>query len=590
MKITFIKNKNKDIVKKSSSGGVFSVLAEYVIQNKGVVFGAVFDKDFSVIIDFTEKDFQPMLGSKYVQSSTGNSFKKCKEFLDNGRLVLYSGTPCQIIGLKSFLKKNYENLITVDVICHGSPVKEVWQHYLKSFGKEIESVNFRDKCIGTWGQYHLSIKFKDGTVFSENHNDNKYFKLFLENKILKESCYSCKCCKNSRADLTLGDAWGCNAKNDELRTDEGTSCVIVNTVKGETLLEKLNDNFVSEETTLSYLEGNSVGYVHNYEKPKDREKIIEGILKPRIAMVTIPGHNNVGNTLQAFALQAKVKELLPSASITLINDFDLKHNKLDFYKNNVKSINEGFVEEKYDMMIVGSDQIWGSAIERDWKIPNADRFIIRNVKKLFYAPSFGFAQTKYNDAVKTKVSDALRNCKYVSSRETFGTYMCNKMFNVNCADVLDPTLLHDALFYCNAVGEKLVEKNEGIFAYILDKSEKTSEFIKTLSEKTKQPILEYDGTVESFIRNMNKCKYVLTDSYHGTVFSIIFRKSFLTYKNGIRGNMRFDDLELKFGLTERMMTAYDLSKIGCLEKSLDVNYVKLKNASLDFLRNGLYQI
>lgn len=589
MKIYFARNKDNNVVKQSSSGGLFSLLAQYVIEHRGVVFGAAFDKNFNVEITYTERDFSKFLGSKYVQSDVKKTYSECKEFLDNGRLVLYSGTPCQIIGLKSFLKKDYENLITIDVVCHGSPIKEVWQHYLKSFGKEIESVNFRDKGTGTWCQYRLSIKFKDGTVFSENHNDNKYFKLFLENKILKESCYSCKCCKNSRADLTLGDAWGCNAKNNELRTDEGTSCVIVNTVKGETLLEKLTDNFISEETTLSYLERNSVGYVHNYEKPKDREKIIKGILKPRIAMVTIPGHTNVGNTLQAFALQQKVKELLPTADIEIINDFDLPKNKLEFYKTHVKSTS-GLFNNTYDMLLVGSDQIWGATITKDWKISFEDRFGIQNTKRIFYAPSFGFIQTQYTDAQKQKIATTLKHDKFISNREMFGAYMTKKMFNVDCVSVLDPAFLHDAQFYLNTIQETICDKCSGIFCYILDKSDKWTKYIEKVKTITNQNILPYDGSVEQFLHNMNTASIVLTDSYHGTVFSLIFNKSFMCLHNKARGNLRFSDLGLRFDIDNRFVD--DLSTIDktALMTKPNADIEQYNADSINFLNAGLHQL
>ena len=594
MTISFYKNKNKDIVKTSSSGGVFSSLANYVIENKGVVFGAVFDKSFNVVIDYTEDNFQPMIGSKYVQSSTGDSFRKCKEFLDKGRLVLYSGTPCQIIGLKSFLHKEYENLITVDVICHGTARKEIWQHYIKSFGKDIESVNFRDKGNDSWSQFRISIKFKDGSMFTENHNDNAYFKLFVENKILKESCYTCSCCKNSKADITLGDAWGCNAKNSYLKNDEGTSCVITHTDKGKNILTSLQSNFIIEDTDISYLEKNSVGYVHNYTIPSDRENIINGILRPRIAMITIPGHNNVGNTLQAFALQSKIKEILPEANVVLINDFDLTHNKLDFYKKHVSYINEGYIDGKYDMMIVGSDQIWGNTITPDWKIPLEDIYALRNVKKIFYAPSFGFAQSYIQSKpdLKTKISLWLKNEKYISSRESFGSVMFMKMFGVHCETVIDPTLLYPPDFYVKSIHGKLTDDTNGIFAYILDKSIQSTTFINECSEKMGEPLLQYDGSVENFIQNMNKCKYVITDSYHGTCFSLIFGKSFITYKNRTRGNMRFDDLEYKFDLADRFISEYDIHHIDILKTTLDVNTLihDYKIDAEQFLMKGLHQL
>ena len=587
MNIYFSRNKNNNIVKQSSSGGLFSLLANYVIEKSGIVFGATFNKDFNVEITYTDNDISKMLGSKYVQSDVMKTYKECKEFLEKDRLVLYTGTPCQIIGLKAFLKKDYNNLITADIICHGSPVKEVWQHYLKSFNKEIESINFRDKRAG-WSQFRLTIKFKDGTEFSENHNSNSYMKLFLENKILKESCYNCKCNKNSKSDITLGDAWGVYSTIPEFKNDTGVSCVITRTDKGEEIFNNLQNKFV-EKTNEAYLIKNSVGYVHNYTKPNDTEKIKNSILNPKIAMVTIPGHNNVGNTLQAFALQQKVKELLPTAEIEIINDFNLTNNKLDFYNKNVKSTS-GTFNDSYDMLLVGSDQIWGASITRDWKISFEDRFGIRNVKRIFYAPSFGFVNTKYNNQDCARIKSKLYNEKYVSNREEYGTYMTEKMFGTKCQTVLDPAFLHSKEFYLQSINEKNSDKEEGCFCYILDKDNKWENFIKNVLIQTKENELNYDKSVESFLHNMNTAKYILTDSYHGVVFSLIFNKPFVCLRNKNRGNLRFDDLSIKFNIENRFLETLDEFDLAVLTKKPNINLDKLLKQSIDFLKRGLYQL
>lgn len=166
-KVIFAQNTNHQTIYQSSSGGIFSALSEYILAHQGVVFGAMFNRDFkSVSISYTETDITTMRGSKYVKSSVGTSYKDCKQFLDAGRLVLYTGTPCQIFGLRAFLKRDYSNLFTVDVICHGSPEPKVWQRYIDSFNKRVASVNFRDKTNG-WEHYNVRIKFEDGTELNE---------------------------------------------------------------------------------------------------------------------------------------------------------------------------------------------------------------------------------------------------------------------------------------------------------------------------------------------------------------------------------------------------------------------------------------
>lgn len=586
MKVYFCKNKNKQIVKKSSSGGFFSLLANYVIEKNGVVFGATFDKDFNVVISYTENDFSGMLGSKYVKSSIKNSFAECKDFLENDRTVLYSGTPCQIVGLKAYLKKDYDNLITMDVICHGSPIAEIWQHYLKSFNKEIESINFRDKRE-SWEQYHLTIKFKDGTEFTENHLKNEYMKLFLENKILTEPCYRCQNCKNSKADFTVGDAWAAPFKDTRFNDHQGTSCVISRTNKSDVIFNDLKTMMLYENTNEKYLD-TSYGYVHNYSKPSDADKIKKGVLEPKIAMITIPGHNNVGNTLQAFALQTKIKEILPKANPIIINS---KYtNYTTFYKNKVKFTTSGF-DSSYNFIIVGSDQIW-----TDEKyinvIPFEDRFLIRNCKKIVYAASFGKHQLNFSNDQLIKIQNSLKTVKYVSTREITGTLICKHYFKYNTAvSVLDPTMLYDKEFYLNSINEKPAENKLGIFVYVLDKNNEWNKQVKEISDKLRLPILKYDGTVESFIRNMNNASCVITDSYHGTVFSLIFNNPFITLKNEKRGNDRFEDLSLRFDFYNRFIDK--LSKIDLellTERPNVIDKIHSYRAeSISFLSNGLKQ-
>lgn len=588
MIVYFSKNFNKETVKKSSSGGFFSLLANYVIEKNGVVFGATFDKDFNVVISYTENDFSAMLGSKYVKSSVKNTFAECKDFLEKGRLVLYTGTPCQIVGLKAYLKKDYDNLITMDVICHGSPVAEIWQHYLKSFNKEIENVYFRDKRE-SWEQFHLTIKFKDGTEFSENHHKNKYMKLFLENKILTEPCYKCQNCKNSKADFTAGDAWSAPIKNTRFNDHQGISCVISRTAKSNVIFDKLKSKMLYEIVNESYL-NKSVGYVHNYKKPIDSDRIKKGILEPKIAMITIPGHENVGNTLQAYALQSKIKEILPNSMIEVI---DQKYKKLNnFYKTNVNYVSNTF-NDSYDITVVGSDQIWTDAkYPSYYGVPFNDRFLINNKsRKIVYAASFGKHNLNFKPEEINKIKQSLKNVSFVSTRELSGKIICKHYFDYNNSiGVLDPTMLYDKEFYLKSINEHEAENQSGIFVYVLDKNEIWEKTIKDVSNKLEQPILSYDGSVENFIHNMNVATCVLTDSYHGTVFSLIFNNPFITLRNIKRGNDRFDDLSIRFDLNNRFVNNIKELEFNLLQNKPNPNFDNYRALSLDFLYRGLHTI
>lgn len=230
-------NNNEEIRRNSSSGGVFSALAEKTICKGGKVYGARFQNDLSVVhckAD-TLDGIAQFRGSKYLQSELKDIYKAVRNDLNKGIEVLFSGTPCQIAGLKLFLQKNYENLIAVDFVCHGVPSPTVWQSYLDLFRKETEvtSVSFRNKEFG-WHRFG---------VFSDNH----YMQVFLSNISLRPSCYQCPTKKGrSGSDITLGDFWGIENINPEIDDDKGISLLLVNTKKGEIFCNNL-DIWVKEE-------------------------------------------------------------------------------------------------------------------------------------------------------------------------------------------------------------------------------------------------------------------------------------------------------------------------------------------------------
>lgn len=234
-------NKNEKIRQKSTSGGVFYILCEYIIKNDGVIFGAAFDEEFNVFHDYAEtiEDCEKFMGSKYVQSVIGDSYKKVKKFLDNKRLVLFSGTPCQIAGLYAFLKKDYENLYTQDIVCHSVPSPKVWNDYKTYLGvgneKRIININFRSKESG-WENSSTNIIFDNGDSLSGFYSQNEYIKGFINGLYSRPSCYNCSFSKISReSDITLGDFWGVNTFYPELFDNKGTSLVMVNSVKGKQL-------------------------------------------------------------------------------------------------------------------------------------------------------------------------------------------------------------------------------------------------------------------------------------------------------------------------------------------------------------------
>lgn len=229
----------------SSSGGIFTLMAEKTIKEGGVVFGARFTKDWQVEIVPTEniEGLAAFRGSKYLQAKVGESFKQAKDYLRQGRKVLFSGTPCQIAGLKHYLRKDYENLLAVDFVCHGVPSPKVLAKYLSQVTdagkKAIKDIKFRDKPNG-WKRFNFTLSFnkedKSYTMSSFN-GENHYMRAFLSDMILRPSCYNCQAkCGRSHSDITIADFWGIDQVIPQMDDDMGTSLLLVHSAKGKEVM------------------------------------------------------------------------------------------------------------------------------------------------------------------------------------------------------------------------------------------------------------------------------------------------------------------------------------------------------------------
>ena len=225
---------------------MFTLFANAVLQSGGTVFGAELDDAFQVChtsITNTGELFK-LRGSKYVQSKMTGIFKKVRTLLNNGKKVLFSGTPCQIAGLKGFLMKDYENLTTVDVVCHGVPSAKVYNKYLQEIasdtGESITKVNFRDKANG-WKQGETLFFTKTHRIGAPKRQET-YMRLFLNNVSIRPSCGDCAFNnKRSLADVTIADYWGIDKQFPEFDDDKGVTLVMINTEKGQQLFDTLKD-------------------------------------------------------------------------------------------------------------------------------------------------------------------------------------------------------------------------------------------------------------------------------------------------------------------------------------------------------------
>ncbi|QKN23698.1 Coenzyme F420 hydrogenase/dehydrogenase, beta subunit C-terminal domain [Caproicibacterium lactatifermentans] len=243
-------SKHDSVREASSSGGLFTELAQQVLQSGGAVFGASFDDCFHVVHTYVQntQDLNKLRGSKYVQSSIGDAYAETEALLKEGRKVYFSGTPCQISGLKTYLEKDYENLVCQDLICHGTPSPKVWRNYVRFREDTAQSsahkISFRNKTQG-WQKFSLLFQFINGTEYRQTLDCDSYLHLFLSNVCLRPSCSNCAFKGLDRqSDITLADFWGVNQMMPSMFDDKGTSLVIVNTDKGKKLFDSISDSVI----------------------------------------------------------------------------------------------------------------------------------------------------------------------------------------------------------------------------------------------------------------------------------------------------------------------------------------------------------
>ncbi len=252
----FLAFSNNSIIReRSSSGGIFSEIAINVLESAGVIYGAVYNNDFVVEhmrIDNLE-DLNRCCGAKYSQSDLGETFQRVKSDLEAGLKVLFSGTPCQVAGLRSFLGFDYKFLICVDFVCHGIPSPRAWLSYKEyRSNKPIVSINMRSKETG-WSHFAYSILFNycDGSRYSAKSNVDPFLKLFVGDYINRESCEICHFKGIDRcSDITLADFWGVWDLHPEVDDNKGISAVITHTKKGKALLKACRERITAFEVPI----------------------------------------------------------------------------------------------------------------------------------------------------------------------------------------------------------------------------------------------------------------------------------------------------------------------------------------------------
>lgn len=711
---------NKDIEEhlNSSSGGIFSLIARGFLEEGGAVYGAAYNDDFRVehirIDAVTELD--RLRRSKYVQSYISKELlHSLKKDIDSGKKVLFSGTPCQVASVNK-LYFQYDNLLTVDVVCHGVPSPKAWDSYLNeiiSKHGEIKAINMRKKTSG-WKKIFFQTEYTDGLVDESWFNDNVWGESFVKNLFLRKSCYKCEFKENIRcSDISLGDFWeaarGVHKELDD--HDRGTSIILINSEKGKQAFDKLKSKDVCFFKNIPYhwIPKNTYAVTKSspFNPKRDQafmlldaesfSKVIEKVstkigrlktlqtiktsvkksilhrsedsssdgtkqsrfygIDADVGILNIQEVDNYGAVLLCFALQKAIEDLGYKVRVIDFRPVDI-NKSVGYGKRLLKKIKKkGFVgtsvaiirklsrkgkvgvnissdlkKERFEQFretylkrtpiyngmsltdsplfktyVVGSDVVWKPARVMS---EEADTYFLTFTEGLLcnrvaYAASIGTDDAKTLEKIAPLFQKYIEKFNYVSLRERTSISFVKELYNKDVTWCMDPTLLLRKEDYdrCFSLDSKRIE-GDYIYFYLFESNEAVYKMVNEYSSELGIPVIcqcdmpdrisnlkEFssdDGPID-FISRIKNARMVITDSFHGTVFSIIYQKDFITLSRG-NISIRMKDLLDRLNLLCRYV---DTPETAHLILS-PIDYVGItqiidawREESMDYLRKAL---
>lgn len=274
---------SKDDILKSSSGGLFAVIAKEYQKIGYYICGAAFTNDFKVQHQFVAPDenVEKLFSSKYAQSNVANTFAETKRLLKQHKKVLYSGLPCQIAALKSYLQSTYDGLITIDLLCYGVQSPKVWDYYLNSYhkGKRPTTISMRSKHF-SWKKYAMEIEFSDGEKYLKSKDKDPYLRCYSKGLFVRPCCYDCHFKGFPRvSDLTLGDFWEVNELYPNIQSDTGVSIIIPNSKCGEDVLKTIETSVCCNEIDMHRLNEMNIQYLKPCKENPNRSAFFLGVSK-----------------------------------------------------------------------------------------------------------------------------------------------------------------------------------------------------------------------------------------------------------------------------------------------------------------------
>ena len=662
-----LQSKNYRLSKKSSSGGMFAQIAKYILSKKGIVFGCTMEKtaegfDVKHIYIDDEKDLYKLQGSKYVQSNIKNTYKEAKQFLDKNKLVLFSGTPCQIAGLKAYLQnKNYDNLLTVDLSCTGTPSLKLFNDYIKfledKYKQKIINFEFRNKEKIGWLCGNALITFENNTQKIIHNNLYAYLNLFINGGIHRHSCYNCQFTGLYRiSDITIADCWGIELEYPNLLKEnggifdknQGISLVLINTNKGENILEKIKEKLIIESIDVTKLkkyngplrypikiDNTSQKYLPVYEKfgYEEMDKLFKKNLGWKYYYYTIKEHTpqfikniiklfirkptaksdcllltwfawkNYGSILTAYALKESIKKL--GFSVKYINNSIPIGYAKDFNKKYAETTNLCLTNKDFeqlnklsDTFIVGADNQLNYKDMKGRIYQNLLDFTNSTAKKMIIAGSFGSWNFEAEPEVMKNLDLLFKRFDFISTREDTSKQKLKEKFNINAEWFMDPVFFLERQDY-----EKLIENTKtndyqnSIMSYILYPNEETKNTTKYLQKKYKLKVNHFYGnhlapyneinnnkSVENWLKSIRDSKFIITDSFHCVSFAIIFNRPVICLKNSC-DTTRFSSIFKKLNLPIHIYSSYQ-DFLENFNNTQSINY-EMINKNIDNQRKQI---
>ena len=578
---------NNEIRAKSSSGGAFSILANWIFEHNGYVAGAAFDKDWNVqhIIINNKSELDKLRGSKYVQSRISETlYKDIQSLLEHDKYVLFSGTPCQVAGLKYYLKKDYEKLLLVDILCTYAPSPKVWKKYLEYIvpdNNTIQSINFRDKKIFGWKCSSLNIKTDKSQI-----SDNKYMRAFLSMNIMDPACENCKFAQLSReSDITIADFWGIEKYKKDWNDNKGTSIFMPNNAKGDKIWEILKNKFKRiEKIPVKYAMQRVLD--KPFEANINRDNFMQQVnfenfhgayekylgTGRNIGILNFWYIANRGAILTNYALNEFLKENnynpltikyyhrtdIEPRKNNISTKFEKKYLQTTEYCKDYLALKN--LNSRIKTFLVGSDQVF-----RDWCVNHHKQryflnFADENSKKIAVAASFGTNQYEGSEYSKTIMQKYLKRFDYLSVREHSGCDILKNTFKLDSIQIQDP------VFYINKTKyEKIAEtskKREHNFLayYIITMTPEKQKLLEFTANKLNLKLVDIKRKlpVEDWLYYIKNCDFYIGDSFHGTCFALIFHKNFYSL-SAIQDKFdpRIYDILKLANLEDRMLIDYN---------------------------------